>query len=30
MALNPGQTSGLVKSAFGYHIIQTEQKQLAG
>jgi peptidyl-prolyl cis-trans isomerase D len=30
MALNPGQTSGLVKSAFGYHIIQTEQKQVAG
>jgi peptidyl-prolyl cis-trans isomerase D len=30
MALNPGQTSGLVKSAFGYHIIQTEQKQNAG
>ncbi len=30
MALNPGQTSGLVKSAFGYHIIQTEQKQQAG
>jgi peptidyl-prolyl cis-trans isomerase D len=30
MALNPGQTSGLVKSAFGYHIIQTEQKQPAG
>ena len=30
MALNPGQTSGLVKSAFGYHIIQTEQKQFAG
>jgi len=30
MALNPGQTSGLVRSAFGYHIIQTEQKQLAG
>ncbi|MDP9049509.1 MAG: peptidylprolyl isomerase [Acidobacteriota bacterium] len=30
MALNPGQTSGLVKSAFGYHIIQTEQKQSAG
>jgi peptidyl-prolyl cis-trans isomerase D len=28
--LNPGQTSGLVKSAFGYHIIQTEQKQVAG
>jgi peptidyl-prolyl cis-trans isomerase D len=30
MALNPGQTSGLVKSAFGYHIIQTEQRQPAG
>jgi peptidyl-prolyl cis-trans isomerase D len=30
MALNPGQTSGVVKSAFGYHIIQTEQKQAAG
>jgi peptidyl-prolyl cis-trans isomerase D len=30
MALNPGQTSGLVKSAFGYHIIQTEQKVAAG
>jgi peptidyl-prolyl cis-trans isomerase D len=30
MALNPGQTSGLVKSAFGYHIIQTEQKQQSG
>jgi peptidyl-prolyl cis-trans isomerase D len=30
MALNLGQTSGLVKSAFGYHIIQTEQKQVAG
>jgi len=30
MALNPGQTSGLVKSAFGYHIIQTEKKQAAG
>ncbi|HEY5056582.1 MAG TPA: peptidyl-prolyl cis-trans isomerase [Acidobacteriaceae bacterium] len=30
MALNPGQTSGLVHSQFGYHIIQTEQKQPAG
>jgi peptidyl-prolyl cis-trans isomerase D len=30
MALVPGQTSGLVRSAFGYHIIQTEQKQAAG
>ena len=30
MALNPGQTSGLVRSAFGYHIIQTEQKIAAG
>jgi peptidyl-prolyl cis-trans isomerase D len=30
MALNPGQTSGLVKSAFGYHIIQTEKKVPAG
>ena len=30
MALNPGQTSGLVRSAFGYHIIQAEQKQAAG
>jgi peptidyl-prolyl cis-trans isomerase D len=30
MALNPGQTSGLVRSAFGYHIIQTEQKMQAG
>lgn len=30
MALNPGQTSGLVKSQFGYHIIQTESKQAAG
>ncbi len=30
MALNPGQTSGLVRSAFGYHIIQTEQKTAAG
>jgi peptidyl-prolyl cis-trans isomerase D len=30
MALNPGQTSGLVRSSFGYHIIQTEQKDVAG
>ena len=29
MALNPGQTSGLVRSSFGYHIIQTESKQAA-
>jgi peptidyl-prolyl cis-trans isomerase D len=29
MALNPGQTSGLVRSQFGYHIIQTEAKQTA-
>lgn len=27
IALNPGQTSGLVRSQFGYHIIQTEQKE---
>ncbi len=29
MALNPGQTSNVVKSQFGYHIIQTEQKDPA-
>ena len=29
MALNPGQTSEVVRSLFGYHIIQTEQKQAA-
>lgn len=29
MALAPGQTSPLVRSSFGYHIIQTEAKQVA-
>lgn len=29
MALNPGQTSPLVRSSFGYHIIQTEAKNTA-
>ncbi len=29
MVLNPGQTSPVVRSQFGYHIIQTEQKDAA-